>query len=195
MDDIDALIATELDEHGVPLDDYSADRYDKCELCHDHWHGLPNGVECPGAWASDEVKESWRRLGYSKSVDTQPFPYLPDSYECVGEAVNGRVEAIYHDPQGHDVRVTLAAIFVADPTGSDAQPRGHIADLLQFDELHQVNTGIECDWPTESSDSVGFQPGGTIQDEQDEWANAWEAIAGQHITDMIQSISDHDDTP
>lgn len=60
IDDIDALIATELDEHGVPLDDYEADRYPRCELCQGHWHGLPKASGCPGGHASDFEIEDWR---------------------------------------------------------------------------------------------------------------------------------------
>jgi hypothetical protein len=52
LDDIDELIASELDEHGNPLDDFRSDRYPRCERCLGHWHGLPAGG-CPGAFGDD----------------------------------------------------------------------------------------------------------------------------------------------
>jgi hypothetical protein len=80
MDEIDELIASELDEYGSPLDDYMANRYDKCELCHSGWHGLPHeqGSCCPGAFATAEQRIAWakrqpvskerRALGYVDTV-------------------------------------------------------------------------------------------------------------------------------
>jgi hypothetical protein len=58
MDDIDELMAQACDEHGVPLDDYNRDRYVKCELCQEDWHGLPYGG-CPGANATDDQRKRW----------------------------------------------------------------------------------------------------------------------------------------
>jgi hypothetical protein len=47
------------------VDDYSVNRFERCELCGSQWHGLPIYVEersCPGAWASDEAKSVWRTM-------------------------------------------------------------------------------------------------------------------------------------
>lgn len=39
VDEIDALVDAQL--AGGPVDDYNADRYDKCPHCDRNWHGLP----------------------------------------------------------------------------------------------------------------------------------------------------------
>jgi hypothetical protein len=49
------------------VDDYSVNRFERCEICGNDWHGLPTFVEhgqrsCPGAWASDEAKSVWRTM-------------------------------------------------------------------------------------------------------------------------------------
>jgi hypothetical protein len=87
VDDIDALIATELDEHGVPLDDYHADRYPKCELCQGHWHGLPKASGCPGGHASDLEIEDWRAKAH-KDFESKSL----DQYVCQIDGVLYRLE-------------------------------------------------------------------------------------------------------
>ena len=62
---IDELVDHELAQPIV--DDYNVNRYDKCETCGGDWHGLPVMLDwtersCPGAWASDEVKNVWREM-------------------------------------------------------------------------------------------------------------------------------------
>lgn len=65
IDAIDELVSDSLAQ---PItDDYSVNRYEKCELCRSDWHGLPTMDEyddrsCPGAWASDEAKAAWREM-------------------------------------------------------------------------------------------------------------------------------------
>lgn len=60
IDEIDELMAQACDEHGVPLDDYNNDRYVKCELCEQDWHGTVNELGCPGAWADDEQVAAYK---------------------------------------------------------------------------------------------------------------------------------------
>lgn len=61
LDEIDALIAQGLDEHGVPIDNYQTNnqRYVKCELCQGQWHGLPNPMGCPGEYATQDQRKMW----------------------------------------------------------------------------------------------------------------------------------------
>ena len=42
-----------------PVDDYSVNRYDRCDLCRNDWHGLPSGG-CPGAYATEAEVEEYR---------------------------------------------------------------------------------------------------------------------------------------
>lgn len=87
IDEIDALIATELDEHGVPLDDYSVDRYPRCELCQGHWHGIPKASGCPGGHASDTEVEAWRAKSHKGFQEK-----LLDQYVCQVDGVLYRLE-------------------------------------------------------------------------------------------------------
>lgn len=59
LDEIDELMAQACDEHGVPLDDYSKDRYVKCELCQQDWHGTLSRMGCPGAYATSDQRKTW----------------------------------------------------------------------------------------------------------------------------------------
>jgi hypothetical protein len=47
------------------VDDYSVNRFDRCDFCGNQWHGLPeyhSGRTCPGAWATDEAKTIWQQM-------------------------------------------------------------------------------------------------------------------------------------
>lgn len=90
LDDIDALIATELDEHGVPLDDYERDRYPRCELCQGHWHGLPKASGCPGGNATDAEVEAWRAKAH-KGFQEKSMARLAQ-YVCQIDGVLYRLE-------------------------------------------------------------------------------------------------------
>jgi hypothetical protein len=65
--DIDELIDAALAVG--PVDDYEADRYVKCDLCGEDWHGTPDGG-CPGAWGDDDAKAAFQRraTGYLDMV-------------------------------------------------------------------------------------------------------------------------------
>lgn len=141
MDEIDELINAGLDDNGVPLDDYNADRYVECELCQAHWHGLPKASGCPGAYATVKQKHDW----YSKSVEPQQ--------EC-----QTRVEVFFTDRAGHMARGELVLTNSNDgmqtytlfiPSESD-QPRGMTADLYTFDEARELTVQLFPDIPEAS---------------------------------------------
>jgi hypothetical protein len=168
LDEIDALIAQGLDEHGVPLDDYSKDRYVKCELCQQDWHGTVNFFGCPGAYATSQQADEWR-VRYSKSKSV-----VPASIRVLPHRDGDRILAVYTDPAGREVRgeivyqncaqagdiVRHTALFVPlDEFNAgwsfnedmarrnlnivaqpeDSQRQGLEADLVQFDEPYDWN--------------------------------------------------------
>jgi hypothetical protein len=120
LDDIDELIASECDEHGVPLDDHNRDRYLKCELCHEDWHGKTNFMGCPGAYATEEQVKAWDATTKPK----QPYiGYLTTEYEGVLCTVH-----LYADGRG-------GYIGLLSP-GVEDNERGLSSDLYTFDEAH-----------------------------------------------------------
>lgn len=166
MDEIDELIATELDDDGVPLDDYNQDRYVKCELCHHDWHGSPNKFGCPGAWATDGQKQEYDVDEYSKSLAGLGL-------RIVGVQPDHRLTAVFTNVDGHQVRGTVmftpyepgsVAVFMPDPPAGLAEYRyvaidisewrGMLAALPLYDEANNLN-------PPELQ---GFTDGGYIGD-------------------------------
>jgi hypothetical protein len=84
IDEIDQLVNESL---AAPItDDYSVNRYERCELCRNDWHGLPTMDDyldrsCPGAWASDEAKAAWREMFPAPAAPR----YLPSPpFESIG---------------------------------------------------------------------------------------------------------------
>jgi hypothetical protein len=126
LDEIDALIAQGLDEHGVPLDDYSKDRYVKCELCQRDWHGTVNDTGCPGAYATAQQADDWRaRYSKSKSV-------VPASIRVLSHRDGDRILAVYTDPAGHEVRGEI----VYHNRAQDGDIVRHTALFIPFDEFN-----------------------------------------------------------
>lgn len=157
IDLIDELMAQGLDAHGVPLDDYKRDRYVKCELCHQDWHGTPHSYNgCPGAYATQAQMEAWR-IEYSKSVAWVTF-YVLDA------GSGDRFTAAYTDSAGREIRGTLTitsdgsgvvGFFIPDGTGEYTYaPIGHglIADLYDdrpglTADLYTYDEANRLDWP------------------------------------------------
>lgn len=76
IDAIDALVDEQL--AGGPVDDYSVDRYDRCRICKQGWHGLPNDVGCPGIHARGYQIREWKRKLLAHPCARQP--YMPRSF-------------------------------------------------------------------------------------------------------------------
>lgn len=74
--DIDALVDEQL--AGGPVDDYNVDRYDRCRICKQGWHGLPNDVGCPGVHARGYQIREWKRKLLAHPCARQP--YMPRSF-------------------------------------------------------------------------------------------------------------------
>jgi hypothetical protein len=129
---IDALIDEQL--RGGPVDDYEADRYVKCELCGQDWHGTPsdggwNGRTCPGAWAEEDAKASYLRAPvYTDMVDSVRL-------SAVRGPTGTPLDDVYDGPL--DNVVTAFQEIAARPSGppsvvwrDDRRGRGYtIADL------------------------------------------------------------------
>jgi hypothetical protein len=119
IDDIDELIASECDEDGVPLDDY--DRYDRCELCHQDWHGLPY-AGCPGAYGDPK--------SYSEQSRQQPYiGYVTTEYQGVLCSVH-----LYADGRGGFIGLLSPGVEEHGRGG------GLRSDLYAFDEAHATLT-------------------------------------------------------
>lgn len=118
LDDIDELIAQGLDEHGVPLDDYSKDRYVKCSRCHSDWHGLPT-AHCPG---EEPGKTDYQVMPCPPGARSY-IGYMTTEYE--GETMQVH---IFSDGCGGAVGMLL-------PMDSENPTRGLRADLIEFDGL------------------------------------------------------------
>lgn len=154
IDDIDALIATELDEYGVPLDDYSKDRYPRCELCQRHWHGLPF-TECPGAYATDSEREDWKSKQHStfqaQSVSQYVCQIEGITYrlELHGTNEEGLIEASVQ-PVGLSQDENYASAYSFSEAASrlmvNAVPMNHYADPLT-DESGWTAIGYVDDTP------------------------------------------------
>lgn len=147
MDDIDELIASELDQYGVPLDDYSQDRYVKCELCHGNWHGLPRRG-CPGAYATPQQLQAWCDE-HSKSIATLDVPIGQDyrfNAVCIsedGRAVYGTLTLASRDGAAE-------ARFIPH----DEQRQGLECDLYTFDEAERISFHPYSYVPQEDSGNV-----------------------------------------
>ena len=84
LDRIDQLVNESL---ARPItDDYDNPWLERCEVCHDEWHGLAHEYNgCPGAYADDDAIEQWKeqraqRLagrGWGSSIDWGQMPVLP----------------------------------------------------------------------------------------------------------------------
>lgn len=146
IDIIDALMAERLDEHGVPLDDYQTNRYDKCPLGQHDWHGKP-WMGCPGAWASEEDTARMRNSKSVAAIDNTIGQGLLDgvldgllnSFEHLGG------ELYQPDSDPGTVIATLPAQFVGE---GGALLVGTITVTAQSDGYSSYFT------PTESDDSV-----------------------------------------
>lgn len=168
LDEIDALMAQALDEDGVPLDDYTADRYVKCEHCQGDWHGTPNNVGCPGAWADAKEVAQWRE---SKSVgpdaDSELFASLVQGHGGRAEhGLIGEFPASYPLPDDTVVYGTVQ-IF--------GQPSGFLGVFIPNDEQPQEIPAAQSHYDAEWQSSVmtitanpvepqGFQDLGYISD-------------------------------
>jgi len=89
ISDIDALI----DECMAPgpVDDYSVNRYDRCDTCSSQWHGLEdedNG--CPGAFATDNEIEAFRSR-YSSHRPARPGSPWALSELPTGTRIDGSI--------------------------------------------------------------------------------------------------------
>jgi hypothetical protein len=80
LDEIDRLVdetmAAGVDASGRPLDDYCADRYDRCPRCHGDWHGLATPY-CVGPFAEGEAIEM---ATYVDQVSGVEYGYDPAQY-------------------------------------------------------------------------------------------------------------------
>jgi hypothetical protein len=114
LDDIDELMAQECDEDGVPLDDYNNDRYDRCEMCHEDWHGLPY-ADCPGAYGMKQPKQPY-------------IGYLTTQYQGQLCTVH-----LYADGRG-------GYVGLLSPGTDERDPRGLSSDLYTFDEAYATLT-------------------------------------------------------
>jgi hypothetical protein len=76
LDAIDQLVSESLAQPIV--DDYSVNRFERCEYCGNQWHGLPSYVEelghdCPGGWADADALAAWRAM-YRAPLATRAAP-------------------------------------------------------------------------------------------------------------------------
>ena len=94
IDAIDQLVDEQL--AGGPVDDYSVDRYDRCRHCKQGWHGLPNDVGCPGAYARGYQIREWKR-----KLRTQPG-YVKPRYDYVAD-VSARHAAAVRDQVDREI--------------------------------------------------------------------------------------------
>ena len=117
IDEIDALVNEQLTH--VP-DDYSKnnERYVKCLVCHQQWHGLPNFLDCPGENATPTEVEVWRQA-HSKSVESQQHSdHLHGPvFFTVGDREDNRQACVFYDAAGRRVDGTLT--FIEPAQGCD----------------------------------------------------------------------------
>lgn len=60
IDAIDALVDEQLRN---PQNNYNALYAERCDLCHQEWHGLPSELTgCPGAYATNEQRADWHPI-------------------------------------------------------------------------------------------------------------------------------------
>lgn len=155
IDMIDQLMAQGLDDHGVPLDDYSSNRYDKCVLCQHDWHGTSNDYGCPGAWAGQEDQAAYR--SGSKSVEyqadwRQPIPTsgYSDVLTSIFDGIMGAVSGVVDLLRCPDVEPgTVLASMPSQIHPPNGEPVHGMLTVTAQAEGYAINF---C--PTESSDSV-----------------------------------------
>lgn len=131
LDDIEELVNEELT---YTPDDYTKnnERYDKCELCQQLWHGLPRGA-CPGAYATPEQRRRYLERPKGKG---EYIGYVTTQYEGTLCAVH-----LYRDDDG-------GFVGLLQPL-PDEHPRGLNSDLYSFDEarasftMHTFEEGFE----------------------------------------------------
>lgn len=90
IDVIDQLVDEQLRQ--TP-DDYEAPYSEVCELCGYEWHGVANGLGCPGAFATEQQLDAWRAW-CEKVGDAKQLAELGQPFQDVGFVGRGETCAL-----------------------------------------------------------------------------------------------------
>ena len=164
VDEIDALVDAQL--AGGPVDDYNADRYDKCPHCDRHWHGLPVTQLIAAMYRTGQFIEDY-------SCDADDTRILCRGSDFIGPMPSEHTEhALWSIAVGHHLFSDRAVVAALDAFNASIELVGlgwhYVGNIREDDapaQYHAPNLGLIEDRPIYASFGGQVIRGNVINEE------------------------------